>query len=138
MRNAAAALLWLVAACGPSAERKAFDAFRDACDGLVASGATLRDAGRELGSPQTLHECALAPQHPLVGGVDRCDYAAGQVCEVFWVRYARDDSLCGGPMGGCYYWCEVRVPSPVDPPPLDAAVCGAWFVSGQPCAPYTC
>lgn len=136
MRAAAAALLGLLAACGPGAEKKVFDAFRDTCNGLVGGGVTAQEAVQRFGFPATVHQCALAPQQPLRGGVDQCDYQAGPVCQVFWVRQAYDQSLCSP--AGCYFWCEVRVPSPVDPPPATAVVCGAWFVSGQPCVPYTC
>lgn len=138
MRTAVAPLLALLA-CGPSAEEKLFDAVRDVCNGLVASGATVQEAVQRFGGPAATLECTLAPQQPLQEGVDQCDYQASRVCQVFWVRYAYDQSLCGPPgLGGCYYWCEVRVPGAVDPPPVDTVVCGAWFVSGQPCAPYAC
>lgn len=139
MRTALLAALALLLGCGPSRERERFEAFRDYCLGLVASGATGLDAARRFGEPASLFDCALAPQQPLPSGVDQCDYQAGWVCQAFWVSYASDDSLCGPPgLGGCWFWCEVRVPGDVQPVPADTVVCGSRFVSGQPCPPYQC
>ena len=139
MRVAAIAALVLLFSCGPSRERQRFDAFRDTCNGLVPSGATLQEAAQRFGWGADFLDCDLAPQQRLQGGVDQCDYPSGRVCHAFWVSYAYDQSLCGPPgLGGCFYWCEVRVPGPAEPVPPDALPCGAWFVSGQRCAPYQC
>ncbi|HEU4384823.1 MAG TPA: hypothetical protein VFR85_15160 [Anaeromyxobacteraceae bacterium] len=134
MRMARATVLALLAACGPTVDRRLFEAFRDTCDGLVPSGATVEDAAQRFGRGADVSTCPPPPLQPLPGG-DQCDYQ-GTVCRIFWWSYSRDQSLCG--VGGCYYWCEVRAPGPVLPPPVDAAVCGSWFVSGQPCPPYAC
>jgi len=139
MRFAAIAAAALLAGCGSSRERRLFDAFREVCDGLVPDGATLQEAARRFGWGADLLDCAFEPQQPLQGGVDQCDYQGGPVCHAFWVSYAYDDSLCGPPgLGGCFYWCEARLPGTVVPPPVNTVVCGAWFVSGQPCGPYQC
>lgn len=139
MRNAATAALGLLLACGPSRERQRLDTFRDTCYGLVSGAATLLEAAQRFDGGAYLTECPTSALLPLGGGVDHCDYGGAPVCRAFWVSYAYDQSLCGQPpLGGCYYWCEVRLPGTVVPPPADAVVCGAWFVSGQPCAPYQC
>lgn len=139
MRTAALAALALLAACGPSRERRLFEEFRDTCNRLVPGGVTVQGAAQSFGGGAYLVECPTPALPPLTGGVDQCDYGGDPVCRAFWVWYAYDQSLCGPPgLGGCYYWCEVRLPGTVVPPPGDAVACGAWFVSGQPCAPYQC
>ncbi len=132
---AAAALL---AACGSTVDRKVFESFRDICNGLVQGRVTLQGTAQTFGLGAYGVECALAPQEPIQGGVDQCDYLTAHVCQVFWVGYARDQSVCGP--AGCFYWCEVRAPGTglTQPPQPDATVCATRFVSGQPCPPYGC
>lgn len=138
MRASAAAALLLLAACGKSREEKRFDAFRDACNGLVPGGATFGQAVQIYAGIGVVLDCGpTAPQTRLLGGTDQCSYGTDFVCRVFWVDFARDGSLCGPPgLGGCWFWCEVRVPgTPLGTPSGGALVCGSWFVSGQPFPP---
>lgn len=127
--------LLAAAACGKSREEKRFDAFRDACNGLVTGGATLGQAAQrflDVAGVTGILDCSVAaPQTRLEGGTDQCVYGPDFICRVFWIDLARDASLCP-PLGGCWFWCEARFPGPESG---SALVCGSWFVSGQPLPP---
>ncbi len=133
--SAAAALLLAVLACGRNAEEMRFDALRATCSELAAGTTTIAEATQQFGFGGAF----LCPVQPLtqmkVG--DQCPYATQNICKGYWASVSADPSRCNLPIGGCYYWCEVRfqgAPGAVTMPDT-TGICGAWFVSGQPYLP---
>jgi len=132
---AAAALLLAASACGRNAEERRFDAMRAACQALTGGTTTLAEANQQFGFPGAFF-CPAQALTPMRTG-DACPYQSQFICKGYWASVSSDPSLCNLPIGGCYYWCEVRFPGAPSATtvPDSTAICGAWFVSGQPYLP---
>lgn len=136
---AAAALLLAASACGRSAEEMRFDATRATCQALVAGapdgGVTLVQANQQFGFTGAF----LCPGQQLtrMKTGDQCPYGTQFICKGYWASVSSDPSLCNIPIGGCWYWCEIRFPGAPSSTtvPDSTVVCGARFVSGQPYPP---
>lgn len=133
--SAAAALLLAASACGRGAEEMRFDAMRATCQALAAGTATLAESSQQFGLPGAF----LCPAQPLtrMKTGDQCPYDSQFICKGYWASVSSDPSLCNLPIGGCWYWCEVRFQGAPGSTtiPGSTVVCGARFVSGQPGLP---
>jgi hypothetical protein len=131
----AAALLLAAPACGRSAEEMRLDAMRATCQALAAGTATLAEANQHFGFAGAF----LCPAQQLtrMKAGDQCAYDSQFICKGYWASVSSDPSLCNLPIGGCWYWCEVRFPGAPGSTtiPNPTVVCGARFVSGQPYLP---
>jgi hypothetical protein len=128
---AALLALGLALGCGKSKEEERRDLFRSTCEAFPGA-ATLSEADRQLGSPLFLLDCRTSLSPMPVG--DQCAYAGQFICRGFWESVANDPGLCGPPpLGGCYYWCEVRFAGPQNATsvPGTTPICGARFVGEQ-------
>lgn len=126
----------LGAGCGSSREERAFDRVAEACRGLVAAGATVRDADRAFPDALRSDPICIAQLAPM-GGNDTCpaSSSANPQCQVLYYWLPSDPGLCEP--GGCWLVCETRVMRQ-DPAwgdsgtPLDAKICASRFLRGQP------
>lgn len=136
-RLALAGALALLAACGKSAEEKATERFRAACEGFPGNGATIRGAEQTFSDGALLVRCLPGQDSGAPGEVllryagDGCDHT-GLLCDLGWCYFPNDPDLCGPT--GCWYGCGVRVvPDGADGLPTpQALICGARFVDEQP------
>jgi hypothetical protein len=140
---ALAATLVALAACGKSAEEKAVDRFRAACEGFPEAGTTVRGAEETFGiSPATgvgvvLVRClpgqdsGATTEFLLRYPGDDCDHT-GTLCDLGWCNFPSDPDLCGPT--GCWYGCGLRVvPDAVTGEPTsDSVICGSRYVDEQP------
>lgn len=138
MRRHLASLLalGLLLGCGKSKEEERRDLFRSTCEAFPGT-ATLDDAIRQLSSRLDLLDCSVSGLNPMPVG-DHCDYGGQFICRGFWVSASNDPGLCGPPpLGGCYYWCEVRFVGFQNGQsiPVTTPICGARFVGGQAIPP---
>jgi len=133
---ALAGALVALAACGKSAEEKAVDRFRAACEGFPEAGTTIRGAEETFGEGALLVRCLPGQDSGATGEKllrypgDDCDHT-GMLCDLGWCYYPSDPDLCG-PFG-CWYGCGIRViPDAGGLPTADTPICGSRFVSEQP------
>jgi hypothetical protein len=134
-----AALTVLVAAalaCGPSKEDERLDRNRGICLSFVPGTTTWQEAVNALGGGQGLASGGCIAHLLSTGSGDACSYDLA-VCQWDVQFYMNDPGGCsGGPLGGCYYGCVLRV-NETDRTSLgnDAPICARFFYDPQG-APY--